>query len=469
MTFGGRKATTLLFAGDLVVFILSLWLTFLVRYLAVPHFSDFAYQIDLYSPIFAIWILVFYMAGLYSKRVILFKNELWGAILRTQLLNIVLGALYFFLIPALGIAPKTILAIYLLISLGGIFLWRIVLFPRFTRPNVRDRAVLIGEGDELEELMREVNSNARYQVEFIARFTPQELMENFEECAKELLQDDISMLVVDTQHDAMRPLLAQIYELAFVSPKYSFVDFYEMYEEVFDRVPLSLLQYDWFLKNVSTAASNFYEVGKRVIDIFGGLAMFVVMIIAMPFIFIALRLEGSGPLFITQDRFGMNGSRVKTYKFRSMRYSDQGVWLNERTMDKDKGIKDIDKGHQENYVTRVGSFLRITSLDEFPQCINILRGELSLIGPRNDVAALGAHLSEAIPYYSIRYIVKPGITGWAQINQQYEQGNISPKSVPETKMRLAYDFYYIKNRSFALDIVIALKTVKRMLFRVSSL
>ncbi len=124
---------------------------------------------------------------------------------------------------------------------------------------------------------------------------------------------------------------------------------------------------------------------------------------------------------------------------------------------------------QQNYVTRVGAFLRTSSLDEFPQCINILRGEISLIGPRNDILGLANRLADAIPYYSIRYIVKPGITGWAQINQQYEQGNISPQSIEETKTRLAYDFYYIKNRSFALDIVIALKTVKRMLFRVSSL
>jgi lipopolysaccharide/colanic/teichoic acid biosynthesis glycosyltransferase len=126
------------------------------------------------------------------------------------------------------------------------------------------------------------------------------------------------------------------------------------------------------------------------------------------------------------------------------------------------------KGEGQNRVTKLGAFLRLTSLDEFPQFMNILSGELSLIGPRNDMEVLAGRLAEAIPYYNVRYIVKPGITGWAQINQQYEQGNISPQSVEETKTRLAYDFYYIKNRSLTLDIVIALKTVKRMLFRLSS-
>ena len=100
--------------------------------------------------------------------------------------------------------------------------------------------------------------------------------------------------------------------------------------------------------------------------------------------------------------------------------------------------------------------------------MSVISGELSLIGPRNDLQALGKRLAEAIPYYDARYLVKPGITGWAQINQQYEPGAISPSSIEETKMRLAYDFYYLKNRSLGLDLVIALKTLKRMFFRVSS-
>ena len=93
---------------------------------------------------------------------------------------------------------------------------------------------------------------------------------------------------------------------------------------------------------------------------------------------------------------------------------------------------------------------------------------MSLIGPRNDMVVLGERLAEALPNYNFRYSVTPGITGWAQINQQYEQGHISPQSIEETKVRLAYDFYYLKHRSLGLDIVIALKTIKRMFFRVSS-
>ncbi len=326
MTFGGTKATVFLFAGDVIAFIFSLWLMLLVRYVALPNQDLFMDHFDAFLPLFCIWILIFYMAGLYSKRIILFKNELWGAILRTQLFNIILAALYFFFIPGIGIAPKTNLVLYLFISLGVICFWRIYLYPRVTNPTMRERAALIGDGPEAEELFNEVNSNPRYRVQFVMHLKPERLAVDFKACLAEFSAENVSMLVVDADNETLRPLLSQLYELAFVTPPYEFVNFYTMYEEVFDRVPLSLLQYDWFSKNISSEASMFYMAGKRAIDIAGGLAMGFITLIAIPFVFIALRLEGSGPIFITQDRLGKNGKHIHTYKFRSMRFSDAGVW-----------------------------------------------------------------------------------------------------------------------------------------------
>jgi lipopolysaccharide/colanic/teichoic acid biosynthesis glycosyltransferase len=132
-----------------------------------------------------------------------------------------------------------------------------------------------------------------------------------------------------------------------------------------------------------------------------------------------------------------------------MQVSDAGAWLTEK----------------KNVVTKVGAFLRKTSIDELPQVLNILKGEMSLIGPRNDIMGLAPRLAESIPFYNIRTIIKPGITGWAQTHQQYTPGNISPQSVEETKIRLAYDIFYIKHRSLLLDINIALRTFKTLLSR----
>lgn len=456
MTFAGRYRTTLLFLGDIVIFFATLWLTLLVRYLELPSDDLFNSHIAAFLPLFVVWLLIFYMAGLYGKRIILFKSALFGVILRIQLANIIFAALYFFFAPGIDIAPKTNLFLYLVISLGFILVWRLYIFPHVTRPLSRERAALIGSGPEVKGLAEEVNGNHRYQLMFPIVESPKDLCADYQAFTKRLTDENISLLVVDANDDTIRPFLPKLYELAFVSPGYAVADFHQVYEEVFDRVPLSLLQYDWFLKNVSAASSFFYPVVKRCIDIVGGLSMGIITVVATPLVALAMCIEGPGPIFIAQDRIGQFGKRVKSYKFRSMRLNKAAS--NEWTTEEKK----------DNPITRVGNFLRRTSLDEFPQFINILSGEISLIGPRNDVEGLGKRLGEELPYYSIRYIVKPGITGWAQINQQYEQGNISPQSIEETKVRLAYDFYYIKNRSVALDIVIALKTVKRMLFRVSS-
>jgi lipopolysaccharide/colanic/teichoic acid biosynthesis glycosyltransferase len=451
MTFSGRYSATLLFLGDIVIFFASLWITLLLRYGALPSRELLGDHLGSFSLLFALWILVFYMAGLYGKRVILFKSALFGVILRTQIANIILAALFFFFLPSIGIAPKTNLLLYLIVSLALILVWRLALFPRITRPAARERAALIGAGREMHELAEEVNGNSHYHLSFVLTATADEMKADFEGFTKRLKDEQVALLVIDAERDTIRPLLPNLYELAFVRPGYPVLDFHEVYEEVFDRVPLSLLEYDWFLKNLSGTEESFYLASKRLIDIAGGLLMGLVTVLVTPVLFLLMRLEGPGPVFITQERIGQYGARVRAYKFRSMRFSDEGKW----------------KGEGENKVTKLGTLLRLTSLDEFPQFINILKGEVSLIGPRNDIRALGDRLGEAIPYYNMRYIVKPGITGWAQINQKYEPGNISPQSIEETKVRLAYDFYYIKNRSLALDIVIALKTVKRMLFRVA--
>src|SRR3989344_2646670 len=414
MIIARRRVHFLLFAGDIAVFIISLYLTLWLRYLEIPNETTLSPYITPFAFLFAFWAFVFYSAGLYSKRILLFSSRLPDALFKTQIANILFAALFFFFIPAFGIAPKTIILLYLVISLVFIILWRIALYPRISTPRARERLTLVAAGPEADELCAEVNGNPRYGLDLVIRSL-----------------DDRSV----------------------ISP-YQSVSFEDMYEEVFDRIALSRLGSAWFTENVASSDPIFYTIAKRCVDIVGGLLMGLVTLVITPLVFIANCVEGPGPLFIKQERLGQNGGRITVYKFRSMQKnimaSDE--WTHEG----------------ENRVTRVGAFLRQTSLDEFPQFINVIRGEISLVGPRNDILGLGKRLAQALPYYKARYLVAPGITGWAQINQQYEQGNVSPQSVEETKVRLAYDFYYLKHRSFWLDIVIAIKTLKRMFFRVSS-
>lgn len=416
MIIVGRRSALLLLAGDIAAFALSLYLTLAIRYATLPSAASLAPYVLPFVFLFAIWILVSYGAGLYGKRLALFPSRVPDALLKVQLTNIVIAAIFFFLVPAFGIAPKTILAIYLVISLALVYVWRLALYPKLSMPGRREPILIAGEGEETAELIKEVNENPRYGIE-----------------------------IVGTVSEA---------DIGRATRAGTVVPFEDLYEEVFDRVPLSRLADVWFEKNVRAEDPVYYVVAKRTIDMAGALVMALITALVMPIVYLANRIEGPGPLFIAQERIGQYGVRIRAYKFRSMRknLSASGEWMSEG----------------ENRVTKVGAFLRVTSLDEFPQWVNVLRGELSLIGPRNDILGLGMRLKDALPYYEARYLVKPGITGWAQINQQYEPGNVSPQSVEETKVRLAYDFYYLKHRSLGLDLVIALRTFKRMFFRVSS-
>ncbi len=456
MITGSRTMRILIFIGDLVIFIFALWVTLAIRSLTIPSVGFFVELIQPFSILFILWIFVFILAGLYDKRALISRRSLPERIVRVQVLNIILAALFFFLVPEFGITPKTILVIYLVVSLLLILLWRLTLFPYLSKHRLQQKAVIIGTGGEVEELARELNTRERYSIVCYATLNPDNLSPK--ELSKHLMsyqKEGVSNIIVDAQDPHITPLLPVLYSAVFEDHIFELAQLVTVYEDVFERVPLSLLRYDWMFIHAIRHTSFGYSVLKRSVDIIGGILMGVITLIVLPFIWLTLRIEGRGDVFIAQDRFGMYGLRMRVYKFRTMRFNDRGVW-------------GAWKGESANTFTRVGSALQRISLDEFPQFINILRGELSLVGPRNDIVAIGERLEQELPYYTVRYMVKPGITGWAQVNQQYEQGNISPQSIEETKTRLAYDFYYIKYRSFMLDIAIALKTFKRILFRMSS-
>jgi len=446
MIIGGRRVAFFLFVGDIATFIVALYLTLWLRYLTFPNTATLAPYVIPSAFLFLFWTLVFYSAGLYSKRLTLFPNRLADALFKTQLANILFAALFFFSIPALGITPKTILVLYLIISLALIFFWRLTVFPFLSVRRSRERAVLIANGKEANELFIEVNGNPRYGVEFCIHVKSEALADTSVVLA-EIERTRATMLVIDLSHTSV-PHVSNL------ARRYQLVAFEDMYEEVFDRIPLSQLGKAWFRENVVSVDPFWYVFAKRCIDIMGGIVMGLLTIVIAPCIFVANLFEGSGPLFLKQERLGRYGTRMMVYKFRSMQKSviASSEWTHEG----------------ENRVTKVGAFLRRTSLDEFPQFIHIITGDLSLIGPRSDIRGLGERLTQALPYYEARYMVVPGITGWAQINQQYEPGNVSPQSIEETKVRLAYDFYYLKHRSLGLDTIIALRTIKRMFFRLSS-
>jgi lipopolysaccharide/colanic/teichoic acid biosynthesis glycosyltransferase len=444
-----------LITGDIVCFVISLWLTLLVRYLEIPNTDLLSSHMGPFLVLSGVWLFIFYVAGLYDKHTVFLKGVLFSRILNTQIVNILIAALLFVILP-FSIAPKTNLIIYLVISVIFITLWRLKLFNYFS-PKHKHKAILIADGEEAIELVDEVNNNERYNYSFIRMIDDSTALHtaDFEEKLLALIdKENISMIVANPRGEHIERILPTLFDLAFLKFELTFLDFHKAYEDTFDRVPLSALHYDWFIEHVSQSKSLVYDAAKRVFDIVISLLLLVCLGLLLPFIALALRIEGKGPIFISQDRIGRYNKPVKVFKIRTMTHNDQGssTWLRE-----DEAKK--------NVITRVGNVLRKMSIDELPQCVNILKGEMSLIGPRNDIVGLNQRLSSEIPYYNIRNFVKPGVTGWAQTHQHYMGDNISPQSLEESRIRLAYDLYYVKNRSLMLDIEIALRTLKTVLSR----
>lgn len=445
----------ILISGDIFFFVAALWVTLTVRYFSLPSLELFSDHLGPFLTISTIWLFVFYIAGLYDKHTVFLKSLLLARIINTQVINILIAALLFFIIP-FGIAPKTNLVIYLILSIILFTWWRMYLF-RFVSPKTLHKAILIADGPEAIELADEINNNDRYNYYFIriiseetARSTP-----DFENKLMKLIEKErIGMIVANPNGEYIATVLPKLFDLSFLKFQLTFLDFYKIYEDTFDKVPLSALRYEWFITHVSQSKSLFYDFSKRVIDIVGSVLLGLLLIIFLPFIYFAMRLEGNGPLFISQERIGKSNESIIIYKIRTMteNRSASATWINE---DEKEG----------NKITRVGTFLRKLSIDEIPQVWSILKGEMSLIGPRNDIKGLGEKLAAEIPYYNIRNFVKPGVTGWAQTHQHYMGNNISPQSLIESRERLSYDLYYVKNRSLLLDVEIALRTIKTVLSR----
>jgi exopolysaccharide biosynthesis polyprenyl glycosylphosphotransferase len=222
-----------------------------------------------------------------------------------------------------------------------------------------------------------------------------------------------------------------------------------LYEEMTGRVPVHHLESDWIIRSFVDEArvSGFYELAKRALDVLGGAAGMLILALLFPFISLAILIDSGLPVLYSQTRLGKGASRFKIYKFRTM-YRDAERGGEAKLTEKN-----------DPRVTRVGDFLRKSRLDELPQFWNVLRGEMSLVGPRAERPEWVEAFQRQVPFYRARLLVKPGLTGWAQINYGYYA------SVEEMSVKLEYDLYYIKHRTLAMDFQIILRTIGTVLRR----
>ena len=443
MAIVNKKEPILLCLVDIFILIGSLYLTLALRYHMLPndlliHMHEVPFII-----IFTYSIIVFYISGLYGRNVLLARSSIPATVVRSQIINGLIAVALFYFIPLFSVTPKLNLFAYLFLSSALMILWRIGTYSLFSLRH-KYPALVIAKGDEANELVNEMSVNPRIGLICHKRIDP-------ESSANELISTmennglTFQYIVADINDPHIEALLPELYARFF--PKTQVVDFNDLYEQAFSRIPLSCMNYAWIMSHVSSVSPVMYDFLKRAVDIFFGIIITIVTFLFYPFVAIAIKIEDRGQVFIRQERTGKGGGVMYYYKFRSMQRNDLGKWVAE-------------SAQNENKVTRVGHFIRKTRIDELPQGLALLKGDMSLIGPRSDIAGLSERLQNEIPYYSVRTIVKPGLSGWAQVNQ-----NKPPQSVEETKVRLSYDLYYIKHRSFSLDLQIILKTLKTLLSR----
>ncbi len=435
-----RRETAFLLTGDLVLLVLSLWLALTVRVLRPPTMMFFLEHVIPFIPVFAISIIVFFIAGLYEKQTRLVRRVMSSRIISAQVANTIIAAIIFFVLP-LTIAPKTILLLYLVISVLLIQTWRFYITPRLSVTG-RQLAVLVGKGKALQDLFEEINGNNRYRIRFIEFIdTGLTIPSSVSDKIRAAITQGARTIVLDTRDAGVHGELPALYD-AMVGGV-TFVDFASFYEDLFDRVPLDHIDYVWLL-NCLPREHLAYDLGKRTFDVIGAcMGLVIAVFFVLPAVLI-LTLQGGTP-FIFNDRIGRGGKIIRIAKLRTMLFNDNG----DPTL------------HQKNRVTGFGKFLRKTRIDELPQLYNVLRGELSFIGPRPEFPKLAEIYERKIPYYEIRHVITPGLSGWAQI-RDYDAPRHSA-DVERTTSKLSLDLYYLKHRSFALDMVIMLKTLRALL------
>lgn len=445
MSISSRKEALILLVGDISIFLISLWGMLFVRYYGVPSKELWSAHFTPFSILFCVWLIAFFIAGLYEKHTTLLKGRLPIIIFNTQVINSILAVLFFYFIPYFGITPKTNLFIELALSFPMILYWRMYGHNIFGIRS-REKALLIGGGNEMKELLHEVNNNNRYGMYFISSIDADTLSQvDFqEEILKRVYSENVKVIAVDLHNDLIEPVLPHLYNLLF--SRVRFIDMHKIYEDVFDRIPLSLVRYSWFLENISTTSKFTYDFLKRSMDVVVSFILGIISLIVYPFVYVAIKISDGGPIFFTQERIGRNNLAVKIIKFRTLPVHNES-----------DGIA------KELNPSKVGAFLRKSRIDELPQLWNVLKGDLSLIGPRPEIPKLVKLYGDEISYYNVRHLIKPGLSGWAQLYHK-----TPPKfatDYKETRNKLSYDLFYIKNRSFVLDIKIALKTIKTLFSR----
>jgi sugar transferase (PEP-CTERM system associated) len=373
----------------------------------------------------------------------------------------VLLALIQYLYPPLGLSPGTFQTGFVAVA-ALLLLWRELFSLLNSVPRFAKRALLVGEGALAESLIHECQTRPELGLCIVGGGLPAEKLVAWMSrtggaSSESLPENEIHEAFAQTmEHPGLDRIVIALGEcrgklpvgllLSLKSRGMLVQDGAELYEEITGKIPIESIRMSSLLFSPGCHASWVFLMYKRAASVVVSVLGLLISLPLIPFIVLAIKLTSPGLVFYRQRRVGRNGVVFDCYKFRTMRANaeaDTGpTWA----------------GDDDPRITAVGRFLRRIRADEIPQLWNVLKGDMSLVGPRPERPEFVAALSREIPYYQLRHVVRPGISGWAQIRYKYGS------SVEDAKEKLRYDLFYIKNMSAGLDLLILFQTVKVILW-----
>jgi sugar transferase (PEP-CTERM system associated) len=444
---GIRKRQVVLFTGDTFIFIISACIAALLRWGDLFTILINQPNVILITSLF--YITFFYIFDLYNLSK---HGDAWNVTI--QILFAVITAcgpiaLLFYSVPVWKYG-RGVWAIQMIITFLLAVAWHLIysiIYSKMTR-NVKVLVLGAGRaGQFLNKWLQE--SSIPYEIVGFLDDDPTKLRKSMSSAivlgrTEQLIdigkQIGVSTAINTVGHNKSIQLVKTIFEARLKG--WTVLDMVKLYEENAGRVPVQHVSEEWFLfvEGFYLLSNTFTQKVKRLSDIALSLVLLLMIVPLSLITAVAIFIESGRPIFFNQTRIGKNGKTFRLWKFRSMRRNAEkegAVWAQ----------------RNDPRITKVGSCIRLFRIDEIPQFWNVLIGDMSLIGPRPERPEFVAELEMQIPYYFVRHTIRPGITGWAQINYPY--GN----SVEDAKNKLEYELYYIKNMSFILDLRIMLKTI----------
>ncbi|MBI3652042.1 MAG: TIGR03013 family PEP-CTERM/XrtA system glycosyltransferase [Acidobacteria bacterium] len=396
----------------------------------------------------------FYISDLYDFRMIRIRAVLYLRIIQAIGLAALALALVFYLLPRL-LLGRGVFVVSLMLMLTTMIYWRVFVMWLIGHPRLAERVLILGTGERAVNVAREVleQREVGYQVVGFVGDDPRLLGKSLINPRVIGLTSELETLVnqyhvdriVVVLNERRKPLpLGSLLDLR-LRDGIAIEESASFYERLTGKISLELLRPIWLIFSSHSRFARMYKHWRRMIDVAAALVGLIVSLPVMAVTALAIKLDSPGPIFYTQERVGRGDERFRIVKFRSMKTDaekDGPVWARQA----------------DDRVTRVGRIIRKLRIDELPQFFNVLRGEMSFIGPRPERPEFVQLLERKIPFYSQRHLVKPGLTGWAQIRYPYGA------SVKDAMEKLQYDLYYIKNQSPILDVIIIFETVRIVIF-----